>query len=325
MGATREELAPLVARLAGLRVLVVGDLVLDEYLTGRPARVSREAPVLVLDEVEREYRVGSAGNPASNIGALGSHATLIGVLGTDAAGHQLTERLAALGIGDEGLLRVAGGQTATKTRILAQGYTGGLYGRQQVLRLDRVPVVLPEQAARCGQALAQLAGEQDAILLSDYRAGVIGEHTIGAARASGRLLAVDSQGDVSRFRGADLVKLNQAEAQVALGSSQILEQADALRRGLEIGALVITLGADGMALFDETGSRRLPALAVSEVFDVTGAGDTVIAVLTLGLAAGLRLDDSAALANAAASVVVRRLGAATVSPAELRDALPGIP
>ena len=315
------ELADWVPRLAGRRVLVVGDLVLDEYITGAPARVSREAPVLELDEQAREYRAGSAGSPAANVVALGSRATIVGVVGQDGAGERLADSLTELGIDCAGLVRLPGHATAIKTRILAQGFTGGLYGRQQVLRLNRVSPLGAEAAQACAERVAALAASHDAILLSDYRGGVVGEATIAAARASGRPLAVDSQGDLRRFRQADLVKVNQAEAQRALDSPEPLAHAEELRRALALGALVITLGGDGMALYADSGHEVVPAARVSQVFDVTGAGDTVIAVLTLGLIGGVPLSAAAALANAAAGLVVQRLGVATVASQELVEAV----
>jgi rfaE bifunctional protein kinase chain/domain len=310
-----------VGRLAGHRVLVVGDLVLDEYLTGRPARISREAPVMVLDVLDREERAGSAANPAANIVALGSHATVVGALGTDPPGERLAMRLQLLGMNSDGLVQVSGGETATKTRILAHGFTGGLHGLQQVLRLDRVPRYPQATAAECAERVSQLAPRHDAVLLSDYRAGVVEACTIEAALASGRPIAVDSQGDLRRFRGVDLVKINQAEAQAVLGADP-LQGGEALRRQLELRYLVITLGAEGMVIFGGSDQpTRVAAVGASEVFDVTGAGDTVIAVLTLGLVAGLPVATAGALASAAASVVVRRLGVATVTPADLLAAL----
>jgi rfaE bifunctional protein kinase chain/domain len=171
--------------------------------------------------------------------------------------------------------------------------------------------------------VATLAPEFDAVLLSDYRSGVVSPASIDAARASGRPIAVDSQGDLRRFTSLDLIKINQAEAQAALGSRDVRGGGEQLRRELDARLLVITLGADGMLVFDGCSDQpeRVPAVRVSQVFDVTGAGDTVIAVLTLGMIAGLSTRRSAELASAAASVVVRRLGVATVSPAELVDAL----
>jgi rfaE bifunctional protein kinase chain/domain len=314
-------LADYVPLLAGRRVLVVGDLVLDEYLTGTPARVSREAPVLELDELEREYRAGSAGSPAANVVALGSSATIVGAIGGDLEGSRLATSLAEQGIDCAGLVRIEDGPTAIKTRILAQGYTGGLYGRQQVLRINRVGSLVTDLGARCAERIADLAKQYDAILLSDYRGGVVEERTIAAARAGGRPIAVDSQGDLRRFRGADLVKVNQAEAQRAVGDDQPLAHGETLRRELETKALVITLGGDGMALFSADGYELVPAARISQVFDITGAGDTVIAVLTLALVASVPLGAAAALANAAAGLVVQRLGVATVTPDELTAAV----
>jgi rfaE bifunctional protein kinase chain/domain len=311
-----------VRQLAGRRVLVVGDLVLDEYVTGRPARISREAPVLILDVVEREDRAGSAANPAANVTALGSQATVVGVVGCDSAGGRLEDGLRRLGVGDQGLIRSRETVTPTKTRILAQGFTGGLYGRQQVLRLDETSRLPDEAAAACAEHVARLAPNCDAILISDYRGGVVTEATIAAARASGRPIAVDSQGDLRRFGQVDLLKINQTEAQAAVGHADMRGGGEALRRELGARVLVITLGADGMLVFESLDEPcHVPAVRATEVFDVTGAGDTVIAVLTLGLIAGLSTRRSAELASAAASVVVRRLGVAVATPDEIVEAL----
>ncbi|HLZ27344.1 MAG TPA: PfkB family carbohydrate kinase [Chloroflexota bacterium] len=311
-----------VSRLAGRRVLVVGDLVLDAYVTGRPARVSREAPVLVLDFVEQEERAGSAASPAANVLALGSAATVVGVVGCDASAAQLETDLRRHGVDDQGLVRSVEALTSTKTRFLAQGFTGGLHGRQQVLRVDRTAPVPAAAAQACTANVVRLAPDFDAILLSDYRGGVVSDATIAAACASGRPITVDSQGDLRRFRAFDLLKINQAEAQVALGSDDMLGGGDALRRELGARVLVITLGADGMLVFEDGGPpAHVAAVRSTEVFDVTGAGDTVIAVLTLGLIAGLNMRRAAELASAAASVVVRRLGVSVASPDEIVTAL----
>jgi rfaE bifunctional protein kinase chain/domain len=311
-----------VGKLAGRSVLVVGDLVLDEYVTGRMTRISREAPVPIVEVVDKEDRAGSAASPAANIIGLGSFASIVGVIGCDAAGARLESRLRELGVDDRGLVRFDEVSTSTKTRILAEGFTGGLHGRQQVMRLDGLAHLPAPAVAACAECVARLAGDFDAVLLSDYRGGVVGQASIDAARASGRPIAVDSQGDLRRFRALDLIKVNQAEAQAALGSEDVYGGGEALRRELEARVLVITLGADGMLVFDgQARPERVPAVGVSQVFDVTGAGDTVIAVLTLGLVAGLSPRRSAQLASAAASVVVRRLGVAVATPAEIVEAL----
>jgi D-glycero-beta-D-manno-heptose-7-phosphate kinase len=212
--------------------------------------------------------------------------------------------------------------TSTKTRVLAQGYTGGLHGRQQVMRLDRTATLSDQAAEACAECVVRLAPGFDALLLSDYRGGVVSQASIDAARASGRPIAVDSQGDLRRFASVNLVKVNQAEAQAALGTHDLIDGGAALRRDLGVDVLVITLGADGMLVFDDRRElSHVPAVQVTEVFDVTGAGDTVIAVLTLGLIAGLPARRAAQLASAAASVVVRRLGVAVATPDEIVEAL----
>jgi rfaE bifunctional protein kinase chain/domain len=311
-----------VRRLAGRRVLVVGDLVLDEYVTGRMTRVSREAPVPIVEVVEREDRAGSAASPAANIIGLGSFASIVGVVGCDVAGGRLETRLREEGVDDRGLVRSAEATTSTKTRVLAIGYTGGLHGRQQVMRLDDVCRLPASAIESCAERVAQLAPEFDALLISDYRGGVVSQRCLDAARASRRPIAVDSQGELRRFREVDLIKVNQAEAQSALGSADVSSGGEALRQELGARVLVVTLGPDGMLIFDGASApQRVPAVHVSQVFDVTGAGDTVIAVLTLGLVAGLSTRRSAELASAAASVVVRRLGVAVATPAEIVAAL----
>jgi D-glycero-beta-D-manno-heptose-7-phosphate kinase len=310
-----------VRRLAGFRVLVVGDMVLDEYLTGTIDRISREAPVPVLSVLAREFLAGSAGNPAANIVALGSAAAVVGVVGADEPGRRLEQGLVSLGIDASALVRPPGAQTATKTRILARGSIGG---SQQLRRRDSVPPLPAGAAASCAERLAALAPAFDAVLLSDYRAGVVDERTVEVARGCGRPITVDSQGNLRRFRGVDLVKVNRAEAQAVLGpvdGDDLLVRGERLRKSLELRCLVITLGAEGMAVFGDHDACLVPAVKATQVFDITGAGDTVIAVLTLGLLAGLDMRQSAHLASAAASVVVRRLGVATATPAEIVEAL----
>lgn len=308
--------------LAGRQVLVVGDLVLDEYVTGSMTRISREAPVPIVEVFDKEDRAGSAASAAANVIALGSRASVVGVVGRDAAGARLEQKLHQRGIDDRGVLRWPNARTSTKTRILAQGFTGGLHGRQQVMRLDDCATVPAEASNACAECVSRLASDFDAVLLSDYRGGVVDEAAIQAARGSGKPIAVDSQGDLRRFHSVNLMKINQAEARVALGGQDVLAGGVELRRELGIDVLVITLGADGMLVFDGHGEPELvPAVRATEVFDVTGAGDTVIAVLTLGLVAGLDPRRAGQLASAAASIVVRRLGVAVATPDEIVEAL----
>ncbi|HEX3247200.1 MAG TPA: PfkB family carbohydrate kinase [Chloroflexota bacterium] len=318
-------------RFAALRILVVGDVLLDEYLIGAPTRVSREAPVLILEQRRRFVRPGGGANPAVNVLALGAAPRLVGVVGDDAVGRELRAALDDLGIVDRDLIVDPAAQTTLKTRLLAE--TSGSAG-QQVVRLDR-PGSAPSAEAQHAiiERIQSLCDSVDAVLLSDYKAGVIGAGLIqtarSAARARGKLLSVDSQGGLDRFRGFDLVKCNRPDAESFLGRS--LDNADdyvragtALARELEIGCLMITLGGEGISVSSSEASCHIPASNRTEVFDVTGAGDTVAAVATLALAASANHEDAAYLANLAAGEVVRRLGVTTTSVADLRALLAAV-
>lgn len=329
-GPTR--LRRLVPNLAGQRVAIFGDLVLDEYVVGRPGRISREAPVLVLDVAQRFARPGAAANPAANVAALGSQASLIGLIGDDVHGHTLLKLLRDSSLDLGGVVFSGRRPTAVKTRVLAQDQMGR---SQQIVRFDDVPPVQLDAAdeAALSAALERAVPQAKAVIVSDYKGGVVRPSLIAAALAlassAGIPVIVDSQGDLHRFRGCTLLKANQADAEATLGRS-LRTWTDFRSAGRELletmGAayVVITRGADGMVAVDgRRGYVDLDATNRTEVFDVTGAGDTVIAVLTLALGAGAALPEAAALANYAAGIVVRRLGAATVTQTELTQALRG--
>ena len=320
----------LLKRFQGQRILVVGDLVLDEYLLGRASRLSREAPVPVLELVERSWRTGAAANPAANVAALGGQALMVGVLGDDAPGRQLRAELARAGVDAAGLVEQADRCTATKTRILA---THASANPQQVARIDDLPrsplseTVEQELVRRIETLLPTCA----AVLVSNYQGGVVTPTVVraivSAASQHGIPTCVDTQGDLQAFRSFTLVKSNQPDAETALGRP-LRAEADFQQAGArlvnELGArhVVITRGADGMSVAGADGTHtHLEPTNRTEVWDVTGAGDTVIAVLALGLAAGADLIEAARLANAAAGLVVRRIGVASVTPDELLAAL----
>ena len=313
--------------------MVVGDVFLDEYVVGRATRLSREAPIPVLEFERRFYLPGGAANPSSNVVALGGMALQVGVIGDDEAGQQLLQKLQEAGIDATGVVTDPSRPTTTKTRIVAQG---SLRFPQQLARidhLDRRPVGEDVERAIIAH-LETLVPQADAVLISDYRTGVVSEAVVAAvldvARRHNRLATVDSQGNLHKFHAFDLVKCNHAEAQAVTGRTLLTED-DFRRAGEtfleELGAraVVITRGPEGMSLIG-TGSlfqeyAHLPAANRSEVFDVTGAGDTVTAVLTLALAAGVELLAAARLANYAAGLVVRKLGNATATPEELEWAI----
>lgn len=320
----------LVARLAGRRVVVIGDLILDEYLVGRATRLSREAPVPVLEYMRSFTVLGGAANPAHNIVALGGQAAVVGVVGDDREGRRLLEDLAAAGCDVSGVVIVPSRATTVKTRIVAEG---ALIFAQHLARIDRSdarPLNEETVAALCDHC-ARLTAGADAVLLSDYKLGVLTSRVTAAARAAARehdtCLTVDSQGRLDAFLGFDLVKCNRSEAEAFLRRTlttdeEFVEAARRLLTRLDAGALAITRGAEGMTVATRAGEVwRLPAANRSEVFDVTGAGDTVIAVMTLALAAGLDMKCAARLANAAAGLVVRRMGNAVASPDELATVL----
>ena len=324
-----EHITTYVTQLAQRRVVVVGDVVLDEYLYGRPERLSREAAIPVLEFERRQVIPGGAANPAANITALGSAAHTVALVGDDGAGAELRAALAARNVETTGLITDPSRPTTTKTRILA---AVPLTVAQQVARIDTVDRTPPAVALE-DAALAQLAAlipHADAVLCSDYRVGWLSERLVSGirdlCRAHNTLLTVDSQGRFAPYAGADFLKCNAAEASAWLGVP-LRDDADfaaglqRLRDELHLGAVVVTRGGAGFSLLDTAGLHHVAALPIGEVFDATGAGDTFVAVATLGLCAGLSPLIASQLANAAAALVVRRIGVATVSPSELMQAL----
>jgi D-beta-D-heptose 7-phosphate kinase/D-beta-D-heptose 1-phosphate adenosyltransferase len=326
------DLAPLVSALAGRRVVVIGDVMLDHFVIGQVERISPEAPVPVVRFAREEYRLGGAANVAHNLTALGARVSLVGLAGEDAAAAQLRRHLGAAGIDDHGLVIDRDRPTTRKMRVVT-------VRNQQVARIDHEHdgetdgAVLEALIERLRHAI-QAA---DAIVLSDYRKGVVSPAVIAAAAscAAARhlpLLVDPKVARAERYRGVTLVTPNHHEAEV-MTQQPIRSEDDArlaARRLHELtgASVLITRGEHGMWVLDcrrhPWDERALPAVA-REVADVTGAGDTVIAVLALALAAGAHLADAARLANVAAGLVVARFGPATVSPAELRDAISALP
>lgn len=318
-------------RFAPRRVLVVGDLALDEYLVGRATRLSREAPIPVLEMV-REFTVpGGAGNPAQNLAALGAQAVPVGVVGADANAERLAARFRALGVDTAGLVTDPARPTTTKTRVLAEGTMPTM--PLHVARLDRIrrdPLDAPVEAALIAR-MEQCAAGAHALLLSDYRSGLVTPAVIAAcvriARAHNLLLTVDSQGDLMRFAGFDLVRANRQETEATLGRALANEDdfraaCDGLLAQLAARVVVITRAGEGLSLGMRDGRyAHVAAANVSEVYDVTGAGDTVIAVLTLALACGVDPIEAAQIATYAAGIVVKHIGVAVVTVNQLRDVI----
>lgn len=311
----------LLAQMRGRRVVVVGDVCLDEYLVGEAERLSREGPVPVLAFRRRLDLPGGAANPARNLAALGAQVEQVAVVGADEPAGRLRAALDAAGIGTSGLIVDPGRPTTVKTRVVAEG----LAAPQQVARIDRQvrdSIGGAVQAALLA-ALSMAAEGAEAILVSHYRSGVVTAAVASVARELGvACVTVDAQGDLDRFHGYRLLRVGRQDAVGSLGRHLATEaefqQATAdLRVRLGAAAVLLGRGAEGASLADEEGYAVFRPTNVSEVFDVSGAGDTVIAVATLALAAGAGMRDAVALANLAAGIVVRRLGVAAPTAAEL--------
>ncbi len=314
------------ADFAKQRIVVVGDLMLDRYLWGKVERISPEAPIPVL-HLQRETEVlGGAANVAHNLVGLGAQVAIAGVVGSDDAGTNLKQALTVAQIDQLAVPTLTDRPTTCKTRVMGH--------RQQMLRIDHEncrPLSSFAEAQLRDACVAALP-TTDALLLSDYAKGVLSESLcatlIEQARAHGVPVLVDPKGrDFARYRGATLITPNRTELAQALGLAAsdlpaLLEAGAKARIHWALDWLVVTLGELGLALIGDHGITQLPAQA-REVFDVSGAGDTVIAVLTVALSAGLSVADGAQLANLGAGVVVSRVGTAPLTHAELQTALTG--
>ena len=301
-------------RVAQARLLVVGDVMLDRYWFGDVERISPEAPVPVVKIARSEERPGGAANVARNAAALGVQATLLSATGDDEPADALLRMLAADGVRTS-FLRDAALTTTVKLRVIGR--------QQQLLRIDFETTPSHELLASKLADFEALLIDTDAVVLSDYGKGGLAHIAtmIGRARAAGKPVLVDPKGeDWDKYRGATLVTPNRGEFRQVAGrwrdEADLERRAQALRRDLELGALLVTRSEEGMSLYSDGGTLTIPAQA-REVFDVSGAGDTVIATLGALLAAGAALPDAVAIANRAAGIVVGKLGTATVSPDEL--------
>jgi rfaE bifunctional protein kinase chain/domain len=319
----KDVLGSWVAKLAKKTVVVLGDLVADEYVYGMTSRISREAPVLVVRYSSNEFRLGGAANAAHNVADLRAKAIPIGVVGDDDAGRGLIALCRRYGMSTTGIVK-NGRPTTVKTRILA----GSVHTtKQQVLRLDREDTTpfSRDVEDRVLAALERALPKADALLVSDYGLGVLSPRVIERVRAfakRGGLVCVDSRFNLRAYVGVTAVTPNEPEAEGAAGiaiSDRTVNEAGAiLLKAVAVKAALITRGRRGMAVFEAKQKPvHIPIVGADEVADVTGTGDTVIAAFTLALAAGADTVIAARLANCAAGVTVMKAGAATVSPDEL--------
>ncbi|XZG69212.1 D-glycero-beta-D-manno-heptose-7-phosphate kinase [Chitinibacteraceae bacterium HSL-7] len=302
------------AAVGGARVLVVGDVMLDRYWFGDVERISPEAPVPVTRVRRTEERAGGAANVARNIAALGGKATLLAVVGDDEPADSLASLLSAGGVNTV-LHRDASIATTVKLRVLAR--------QQQLLRIDFEETPSHEVLADKLGDFRRLLADHDVVILSDYGKGGLThvDAMIAAARAAGKRVLIDPKGDdYSHYRGATLLTPNRSEFKQVAGQwrdeADLVAKAQSLRSRLELEALLVTRSEEGMTLFRAEGVSHTPTVA-REVFDVSGAGDTVIGTLGLMLAAGYSLPQAMCWANRAAGIVVGKLGTAVVLPEEL--------
>jgi D-beta-D-heptose 7-phosphate kinase/D-beta-D-heptose 1-phosphate adenosyltransferase len=315
----------LLARMAGRRIAVIGDVMLDRYLVGDIERISPEAPVPVVLITERRHSPGGAANVAANLAALGAEPLLVGLIGDDEPGQQLRTALADHRIDASRLIATPGRPTTTKTRVVARG--------QQVVRVDEEEVSNRDRPTTTAliRAIESAVASAEALVLEDYDKGALNQATIAAAlaaaRARGIPVVVDPKFDhFFIYRGATVFKPNRRELSAALGPAAHPDDPGDLRallQRLEAEHLLVTLGADGMRLLSRTGADHRIAGKAREVFDVSGAGDTVTAWVAAALAGGGSALEAATLANAAAAVEVSKRGVATVTPAEVLALLDG--
>lgn len=302
------------ASLASARLLVIGDVMLDRYWFGDSTRISPEAPVPIVLIDDEDERLGGAANVARNAAALGAQVGMIGVVGDDEPGRTIARQLA--GIGVETCLEVDTGlSTTVKHRILAR--------RQQLLRIDMEGQPGAQALANKMDVIAATLPRYSVVALSDYGKGALQRVStaIGLAREAGKITIVDPKGaDYSKYRGATILTPNRAELRSVVGEwhseSDLAHRAQELRCALMLDALLLTRSEEGMTLYTESDALHFPAQA-REVFDVCGAGDTVVAVLGVMLAAGVPVREAAYYANRAGGIVVGKLGTATVTSSEL--------
>jgi D-glycero-beta-D-manno-heptose-7-phosphate kinase len=314
------------ARFPGRRILVVGDVILDRYIKGSVDRISPEAPVPVVRVRGEENRPGGAANVAANIASLGAVARLVAVVGADEGAALLRAELSSRGIDPGNLVVVPNRPTTVKTRVVAH--------QQQVVRLDaedEAPVPAADADRVLERAFAELDGA-DAVVISDYAKGLLADDVLArllpAAREKGLKTVIDpKRADFSRYQPATVLTPNLAEATRAarLEHASPARIAQAITAGLDVEAVLVTLGEAGMLLQPKAGEAIAIRAQAREVFDVTGAGDTVAAVLGVALAAGLDLEAAARWANAAAAVAVARFGTAAVSCEDLREVAAAFP
>ncbi|KPJ59907.1 MAG: hypothetical protein AMJ46_09035 [Latescibacteria bacterium DG_63] len=326
----RRRLKKIVRDFSRKRVLVIGDLMLDEYVYGSTDRISREAPVLILAFNGSMLMPGGAGNACANIRALGAVAMPVGLVGEDEPGERLVSLLKDSGIATESIVCSAEFESIQKTRILAGGFH---CAKQQVIRVDRGKRVGVRRRVEDSliEKAAALVPSVDAVLFSDYGYGVVSNRlrtrVTGLAREAKKVICADSRFELARFRGATVATPNESEAGPAVGeeirdTESLLSVGRRLMKRLGLRSLILTQGSSGMTVFEGRGVPiHVPIFGSDEIADVTGAGDTVAAAVTLSLCSGATAVEASCIATYASSVVVMKRGTAVVGPDELSAAI----
>jgi rfaE bifunctional protein kinase chain/domain len=306
----------LLARMAGRRIVVVGDVMLDDWVWGTVTRISPEAPVPVVSVRDHSYTLGGAGNVVNNLRALGAHVAVVGTVGDDAEAERVRALFAAIDVDTEGIVVAANRPTTRKMRVVAHN--------QQVVRADweSTAPLADDERRRTVDAVRRAVARADAVIVSDYAKGLVTREIVEAALAAPIVVGDPKPENIASFNGVTCVAPNAAETARATGiaivdDASLARAARTLLVGLGSRYVLVTRGEHGMSLFGRDGEQvDVPSVART-VFDVSGAGDTVVAVLTLALAAGIAIDAATRLANFAAGAVVEKLGTATASPAEI--------
>ena len=321
-----ESLKKIIPKLKGKKILVFGDLMLDEHIWSKVDRISPEAPVPIADVKRINHVPGGCGNVAVNISTLGGTPYLVGIIGRDSSGDKLLKSLAKAKVSDQHLIKDPERPTILKSRIIA--------GSQHVVRVDREDrtELSPKLMQKVLQRIENIISQVDAVVISDYGKGMISNITakaiISLSKKNKKFVAVDPKGiHYSKYAGASILTPNLAEASGASGikitdDKSLIRTGKLLLKQTKADYLLITRGKDGMSLFSEKETTHIPVIP-REVFDITGAGDTVVATLSLAVAAGARIKNAAILANTAASVVVGKIGTAPCFREELEEALEG--
>ncbi|MCW6037877.1 bifunctional hydroxymethylpyrimidine kinase/phosphomethylpyrimidine kinase [Spirulina subsalsa FACHB-351] len=325
LASAADQLFALLDRFQDIPVLVIGDLTLDEFLTGQVERLSREAPVLILRHESTRQVPGGGANAVYNLAKLGARVKVVGLIGKDPQGEALREIFEAAGIDTTGLIVDPSRPTVTKSRIAGHARQSVT---QQIVRIDRKSDALPspEIQQELARAIKRARVGTEAVVCSDYGEGVFTSPVIGAALQHS-CVVVDAQKGLPRYKGATMFTPNLPEAELAVGYG-VTDEVSLQYAGRELLEfteavyMLITRGEEGMSLFSHQGSiDHIPAFNQTDVFDVTGAGDTVVAALTLALCAGGSAWEAAVLGNLAASLVVRQFGTATTTVEEMKEAL----